>query len=165
MKQLVAILMLLLLVACSGPALQKLPQAPGQTTDDTTETAEEDVTPTAAETAQEQQQSGVTSTIGGSTGTEGITATGKTDNYIISVDKDGYHPAVLSMLPGNRAKITITNDDSVDHSFIVAEFNINVVIPAKGSGLVDFTPLKKGDFVFTEKDGSKAGELLIGTRT
>ncbi|MBI4150675.1 cupredoxin domain-containing protein [Candidatus Woesearchaeota archaeon] len=132
MKQLFFVLMVLL-VACT-PATQETPawQQPSAPTPASQPSA-----------SQPEPVSGVTSTIGGQTSSaDGIQPTGNTKNIIMTIDSDGYQPPILTVIPGDRIKLTITNEDSKEHAFILKTFNVDKTIAIGGTIVADFTPLQ-----------------------
>ncbi len=159
MKQILAILCLLLLAACAAQ-----PAATSARTAQTPAIPQSEPSVPAPQPA--PVPSGVTSTIGGQTSSaEGIQPTGNTKNFIMTIDGDGYQPPILTVIPGDRVKITITNEDSKEHAFILKEFGVDKAVAIGGAMVVDFTPLQKGEFTWTERDGSKAGTLIVGGKT
>lgn len=156
MKQaLMFISLTLLLVACAKQA------EPVWQTDDAVPAEPQPSGPFVQEPAAEP--SGSSSSIAGPSSGPGIQPTGKTKQLTMTVTSSGYNPKILTVIPGDRIKITLTNEDVRDHSFILAEFSVNTVVAEGATGVIDFTPLRKGEFAWTEKDGSKAGTLIVGT--
>ena len=81
----------------------------------------------------------------------------------MTVDEDGYDPVILTVIPGDRIKITVSNEDNSEHAFILFAFNVDKSLKTGETIVVDFTPLKKGEFTWTERDGSKGGTLIVGS--
>ncbi|MBI4144784.1 cupredoxin domain-containing protein [Candidatus Woesearchaeota archaeon] len=157
MRKTIAVLVALtfLLVACakeSAPAWQtgSAPQPPSSP-------------PNVPQPAPVQEPSGSSSSIAGPSSGEGIQPTGKTKYLTMTVTSSGYDPKILTVIPGDRIKITLTNEDVKDHAFILADFSVDMAVAEGETVVVDFTPLKKGEFAWTERDGSKAGTLIVGT--
>jgi plastocyanin len=155
----VAILAVLLLAACTSPSSPAASSAPASSAAGQQQVIVGAPAPETPAPAPESQ--GISGRIGGPASQPGIQPTGVTRNYVFSVDRSGYNPSILTITPGDREKFTISNDDTKDHSFIISELSLNTVISAGNTVTIDFTPLTQGEFTWTERDGSKAGTLII----
>ena len=87
-----------------------------------------------------------------------------TKNYVMTVDKVGFHPGVLTVPQDYRIKITLTNEDSEEHSFDLIEYAIAENIPAKMTTVIDFVSDTKGEFTFDDRFG-QSGTLIVGGKT
>ncbi len=159
-KLFLLIALMMLIVACS----------PAQTTLPVVEPTPTNVAPAPAPTPIPTSQpaapdAGITSNIGGKAPTQGgLLPTGNTKNFLLTVTAEGYSTKVLTVIPGDRIKLTVINEDTKEHSFSLPDFGVTVTVAPDDSGLVDFTPLKKGEFSWTDM-GTKAGTLIVGGST
>ena len=87
-----------------------------------------------------------------------------TRNYIMTVDRIGFTPSVLTVPQDYRIKITLTNEDADEHSFDLIEYGISENIPSKRTAVIDFVSDSKGEFTFDDRFGS-SGTLIVGGKT
>ena len=143
MKKIALMLLVLFLVGCSAPAAQ-------QTTTSSDSSYAEPAKSTVVTPA---------------TPTKTQTRTSKVYYFVMTVDEDGFDPNVLTVPWSERSKITLTNEDSSEHSFDVAELGLAYTLKAKETIIIDFVPPTRGEFKIDDRFGSSDGKLIVGGAT
>jgi|GEM_PF-6722492 len=151
MKQLLFVVLAIFLIGCAAeqPAQEPAPTAPAQQTQEN---------PNLVETPQPE-------VVKPSTTTTAQTRTGKTHYFVMTIDDDGFDPPVLTVPWSERIKLTLTNEDSKEHSFDIAELKLAYTLKAKETVVIDFIPTQKGGFKIDDRFSEDDGELIVGGET
>lgn len=59
-----------------------------------------------------------------------------------------FEPDVITATANKPLELRITNEDTYEHSFYIAELNINQVLTPQKETIINLTPTKKGSFPF-----------------
>ncbi|HSU72987.1 MAG TPA: cupredoxin domain-containing protein [Candidatus Binatia bacterium] len=145
MKKLFFVLLALLIVGCSSPPAQPAPTPIVPPSEVVPAPQHETVTPTTP------PASGVW--------------TGKTAKFTMSITRDGFSPHVLTVPWNTSVKITLMNDDSVQHSFDVPPLSLARTLAPQETVVISFISSTKGDFVIDDRYGSSDGNLIVGGET
>lgn len=156
MKQLVAIVCILFLVACGTPQATA-PQAVNQPQAQPAETPPVQAVDTSSQP--------VTSNIGNVQTQTGAYRSGRTLNVPLAFTASGYDPKILTVGYGDRVKISITNEDTKAHTFTIANYDIDQRVEPGDTELVDFYSDVKGEYAYTDKYGFTKGTLIVGGST
>jgi plastocyanin domain-containing protein len=77
--------------------------------------------------------------------------------------KGGYDPDVLIVKKGIPVRLNFYRDEtaSCSDTIVFGDFNIRKALPAYQTTVIDFTPEKEGEYVFTCGMGMLKGKLIV----
>lgn len=67
--------------------------------------------------------------------------------FTITAEKFQFVPGTIQVAPAKRVGLRLKSND-VTYGFAIPALNLRTVIPAKGETTLQFTPSRKGSFVF-----------------
>lgn len=88
-----------------------------------------------------------------------------TRNFVMTVDRRGFSPSVLTVPSDYRIRITLSNEDSDEHTFDLPEFGIAENIPGKRTVQIDFISDTRGEYTWDDRFTANGGLLIVGGKT
>ena len=81
---------------------------------------------------------------------EGVGLTGETKEFTVHTQKDKWNfiPDTITVVEGDRVKLTIINEDEYDHGFAIDQFGVSQRIPAKGTVIIEFIATSAGQWPY-----------------
>ena len=101
--------------------------------------------------------------VGGANGEANLDATGTIQEVTITVEEARYVPARIQMKAGIPARLTLITDNiyTCSRAFVIPAFNVQKLLPATGSEIIEFTPTSKGQIPFMCSMGMYGGVIEV----
>ncbi len=100
---------------------------------------------------------------GGATGQANVEASGGIQEVTINVQETRYVPAQIQMKAGVPARLTLITENiyTCARAFVIPAFNVQKLLPATGSEVIEFTPTQLGQIPFMCSMGMYGGFIEV----